>query len=265
MSGESSQREDSAGIRLKNFHITFYAIVLGMAGFALAVQKLAGTDGSGIAPSLEGGATILVYIALALFGLVTLGYLAKAIRYPAAVGSELRHPVKISFFPLVAEILLVLSIIFLERSLPISKGFWIAGTALQLVASLLIISSWMHHAHYTIDHLTPAWYVPVVGALMVPIAGTAHGFVEISWFFFAIGIAFWGVLFAVVIYRMIFHPPIPARLVPTLFILSAPPAIAFIAYAKLAGLAAPAGGTGTGYAAHAPPDARRFLPSCRER
>jgi len=145
-----------AGIRLKNFHITFYAIVLGMAGFALAVQKLAGTEGSGIVPSLAGVGTVLVYVALALFGLVTLVCGAKAIRYPAAVGAELRHPVKISFFPLVAKILLVLGIVFLERSLPISKGFWIAGTALQLVASLLIISSWIHHAHYTIDHLTPA-------------------------------------------------------------------------------------------------------------
>ena len=40
-------------LRLRNFHITFFAITLGMAGFALAVQKLAGTGGSGIVPALE--------------------------------------------------------------------------------------------------------------------------------------------------------------------------------------------------------------------
>lgn len=33
-------------LRLRHFHITFFAITLGMAGFALAVQKLAGSGGS---------------------------------------------------------------------------------------------------------------------------------------------------------------------------------------------------------------------------
>lgn len=36
--------------------------------------------------------------------------------------------------------------------------------------------------------------------------------------------------------RLFFHPPVPDKLLPTLFILFAPPVIAFIAYTKLAGL-----------------------------
>ena len=83
---------------------------------------------------------------------------------------------------------------------------------------------------------------PIVGALIVPIASVVHGFMEISWFFFSVGILFWGVLFTIVLYRVIFHPPIPARLLPTLAILFAPPAIAFISYTKLVGLSAAEGG-----------------------
>lgn len=43
------------------------------------------------------------------------------------------------------------------------------------------------------------------------------------------------VLFTIIIYRMIFHHPFPDKLLPTLFILLAPPAIGFISYVKLTG------------------------------
>lgn len=220
-------------LRLRSFHITFFAIVLGLAGFALAVQKLAG---AGILPAMEVPATALVYLALGCFGLVGFIYVVKAIRYPAALRDEIRHPVKLSFFPLVAKILLLFGVIFLERSMQVSLGFWLAGVALQLLASLSIMSLWIHHQYFRIEHMTPGWFIPIVGSLMVPIAGIPHGFVEISWFFFSVGLLFWLVLFTVVLYRLIFHPPIPGRLMPTLAILFAPPAIAFIAYTKLAGL-----------------------------
>ena len=39
----------------------------------------------------------------------------------------------------------------------------------------------------------------------------------------------------IVLYRLIFHEPLPARLTPTLFILLAPPSVGFIAYTHLIG------------------------------
>ena len=44
---------------------------------------------------------------------------------------------------------------------------------------------------------------------------------------------FWIVLIAIVFYRIFFHEPNPARLLPTLFILLALPAVGFIAYGAL--------------------------------
>ena len=236
MSSKAATIESDKSLRLRNFHITFFAIALGMAGFSLAVQKLGGIGGSGILPSLEIPATVLVYITVAVFALTGLVYLAKAIRYPGTLKEEFNHPVKINFFPLVAKILLVLSVIYLDRDMRGSYYLWVIGTALQFAASIGIISVWTRHTHFTIEHMTPAWFIPIVGSLIVPIAGVPHGFVEISWFFFAVGLVFWMVLFIIAMYRLIFHSPIPDKLLPTLFILFAPPAIAFIAYAKLAGL-----------------------------
>ena len=46
---------------------------------------------------------------------------------------------------------------------------------------------------------------------------------------------FWIILLVIFFNRIIFHHPLPEKLVPTLFILIAPPAVGFIAYVKLVG------------------------------
>lgn len=216
--------------RLRNFPITFFAIVLGFAGFTLAVQK--GEGLLGLSPVTS---RILLIATLALFALITLSYLVKAIVYFNSVREEINNPVKINFFPLISKIMLVLSVVYLSVDMNTSKVLWIAGTILQFLFSILIISTWLHHSHFKIEHLTPAWFIPIVGFVIVPIAGIPHGFIELSWFAFAVGLVFWLVLFVVVFYRMIFHAPIVQKLLPTLFILFAPPAIAFIAWSKLSG------------------------------
>jgi tellurite resistance protein len=216
--------------RLANFHITFFAIVLGMAGFTLAVQK-AGS----LLHFLHPASTGLLWLTAALFVLVSVIYLYKGIACPGAIRSELNHPVKINFFPLVAKILLVLSIVMLERNMTVSFYGWALGTALQFVASIFVISEWIQHERFKIEHMTPGWFIPIVGSIIVPIAGVKHGFVELSWFFFSVGLVFWLILLVIVLYRMFFHAPIAERLMPTLFILFAPPAIGFIAYVRLTG------------------------------
>ncbi|HNF90288.1 MAG TPA: C4-dicarboxylate ABC transporter, partial [Thiobacillaceae bacterium] len=54
-------------------------------------------------------------------------------------------------------------------------------------------------------------------------------------FFLSIGLVFWLPLLTIILYRVIFHGSLPERLMPTLFILIAPPAVGFLAYLKLTG------------------------------
>ncbi|MBN1279509.1 MAG: SLAC1 anion channel family protein [Chlorobium sp.] len=216
--------------KLRNFHITFFAIVLGMAGFTLAIQKA-----GALFVQFEQIGTVSLYFTLALFVIVSLTYLTKAVTNPDTISHEWNHPIKINFFPLIAKIFLVLSVVYLERNLQVSYYMWVTGVILQLLASIFIISSWITQTHFKIEHMTPGWFIPIVGAIIVPIAGVKHGFTEVSWFFFSVGLIFWMALFTIVMYRMVFHASIPERLLPTLFILFAPPAIGFIAYNKLVG------------------------------
>jgi tellurite resistance protein len=110
---------------------------------------------------------------------------------------------------------------------------WATGALLHLVFTLYVVNKWMHHEHFQIQHINPAWFIPAVGNVVVPIAGVPLGYVDVSWFFFSIGMFFWLILMTLVFNRMIFHQAIDAFLLPSLFILIAPPAVGFIAYMRL--------------------------------
>jgi tellurite resistance protein len=73
----------------------------------------------------------------------------------------------------------------------------------------------------------------VVGNLLIPVAGVSFVHVELLWFFFSIGIIFWLVLMTIIMYRVFFHEPLVSKLMPTLFILIAPPSVGVISYFKL--------------------------------
>jgi tellurite resistance protein len=93
----------------------------------------------------------------------------------------------------------------------------------------------MHHDKFKITHLNPSWFIPAVGNILVPIAGTTHFTPELSWFYFSVGLFFWVILLVAFFYRIIFHESMTEKLLPTLFILIAPPAVGFISYYKLTG------------------------------
>ena len=82
-------------------------------------------------------------------------------------------------------------------------------------------------------HSNPAWFIPIVGNLIVPIAGVGIWDNTILIFYFSIGIFFWIILFAIILNRVIFHNPFAPKFMPTLFILIAPPSIGFLSYMKL--------------------------------
>lgn len=214
--------------RLQNFPISAFSIILGLAGYTMATQRVFTHLGWGdVVP------TILLFLTTALY-LVLLGfYVAKAFRYRAVLLQELRHPVKLSFYPTIGLSLLLLSAGYLDVQRAVSFWLWVIGAVLQLGFTLLVLSIWIRHTKFEITHFSPAWFIPVVGNLAVPLAGVEHAPTDISWLFFAPGVFFAVVLMTILFYRVFFHQPLPERLVPTLFIMIAPPALGAVAYVKL--------------------------------
>ncbi|NJK95594.1 MAG: C4-dicarboxylate ABC transporter, partial [Bacteroidales bacterium] len=110
---------------------------------------------------------------------------------------------------------------------------WWAGVLLHTVFMFKTISFWIQH-NFEIQHFNPAWFIPVVGNILVPVSGVDFAPVIFSYFYFAVGFFFWIVLFTIFLYRAIFHVQLPEKFIPTFFILLAPPAVGFISYMRIA-------------------------------
>lgn len=227
---DTATSSSPASSKLQHFPIAFFAMIMGTTGLTLAWQKAAEVLQL---PALV--SQVMLILVACLFLAVCLGYVLKILRFPEMSLKEFHHPIKISFFPAFSISLLLLSVATLQVSADLSLYLWAAGCVMHLGFTLHVVTQWIHHPKFQIQHSTPAWFIPVVGNIIVPIAGVAHGFVELSWFFFSIGIVYWIVLKTLIFNRVLFHDPLPEKLLPTLFILIAPPAVGFISYTKLNG------------------------------
>ena len=209
--------------RLEQFTISFLAILLGMIGFSLAYIKAEHVLGVPFHIS-----SILLYTTIVLSAIIFILYFLKWIKYPKSVKKELDHPIKLNFFPILAKLFLITSIIYVGTNFILAKYLWWIGVVVQSFFTIYIMSLWIRHSKFEIKHINPSWFIPIVGNILIPIAGVQFISKEVSWFFFSIGLIWWLVLFTIVINRMIFFNPIPDKLLPTFFILFAPPAIGFI-------------------------------------
>lgn len=226
----ASPTPTSADGWLKFFPVTFFAVVMGLMGFTLALRA------AGEVWFFAGFVSnVVLVVALTVYASFSAFYLLKLIKHADAVRAEWNHPVKIAFFPTMSISLLLTGTALFADFPMVARVIWLAGVVTQGVLTLSVLTGWISHRSFEQGHLTPAWFIPVVGNVIVPVAGAPMGYNEISWLFFSGGIVFWIVLLTLVFNRMVFHDPIPARLFPTMVVLIAPPAVAFVAYYNLIG------------------------------
>ena len=216
--------------RLQHFPNAFFAMVMGLCGLTLAFEKAQSVLSIGVPVN-----AVLAVVALAVFAFLLVMYSMKLLHYPEAVKKEMQHPVRMNFFPAISISLILLGTCFLHLAPGLAKVLWVLGTALHLVMTLTIMGVWMHHDRFEVTHINPSWFIPVVGNIIVPIGGVHFGYTEVSWFFFSIGLVFWLVLMTIFFYRVFFHNPLPVKLMPTFFILIAPPAVGCLSYTRLVG------------------------------
>lgn len=217
--------------QLKYFPLALFASIMGIAGLTLSwlqAQRLGMIDGREIGVSLR-------LVASVLYGLLLIFYGIKLLRFPDQVLADTRHPVRLNFLAAIPIAMLLLATSWFGDWPELAQLFWWAAAISLLCVTIYTMSSWIHHTHYEVTHANPAWFIPVVGNAIAPIAGVQLAPHDLCWFFFSIGIVFWIVVMTIVMYRLFFHAPLPERMTPTLFILVAPPAVAFNSYVALTG------------------------------
>lgn len=214
---------------LKHYPVGLFASVMGTCGLSLACQRYSQIWGW---PDIAGlPLLVLAYVLFFANGFI---YAGKLVWHRSDVADEFDHPVRLSFFPTITIGMLLLGIGTIDYHRDLAALMWASGTAGHFLLTLAIVSRWITRS-FEIIHINPVWFLPVVGNILVPIVGVELGFTELSWFFFTIGLVFWLVLFVIIFYRILFHPELPEKMMPTLFILMAPPAVGFISYTKLTG------------------------------
>lgn len=214
--------------KIQFFPVTGFAVVMGLTGLSIVFGKFYHLQWL---PRIF--YDISVFSVLALFAFMVVMYGLKLAMFPDEVKADFKHRIRINFFSAISISMLLLSITFYTYFPVLAVAFWWAGVLLHTVFMFKTISFWIQH-NFEIQHFNPAWFIPVVGNILIPVTGVDLAPVLISYFYFVVGFFFWIVLFTIFLYRVIFHAQLPEKFIPTFFILLAPPAVGFISYIRIA-------------------------------
>ncbi len=231
-----SPSSPASGLRgeasLKNLPVNLFASVMGLSGLALAWRLAQDSLG---AKALVGEA--IGVFALGIFVLLSLGYLTKLVKHPEAVYAEFHHPVASNFFGTIAISILLLSAVVEPYAAGAAHAIWTIGVAATLALSFIAVSRLLK-GRVDASHLVPAWIVPGVATLDIPVTGQHMPMAwasEINLLACAIGAVMALVILVMVVSRLVHRDPLAPAMTPSLMILVAPFAVGFIAYTNVIG------------------------------
>lgn len=224
----SETQNDTNSSRLQYFPVMMFAVIMGFSGITLAYKKASEVF---LLPEII--YQTLSYITACLAVIIALIYIVKLFKYPGEVKKEIKHPVRVNFFAAISISMLLLSTVFHEYE-NIAFPLFVIGTGLQTFFTFYTITYWLNK-NIELAHSNPAWFIPVVGNIIVPIAGDGFADIYLLDFFFSLGIFFWIILTAIIFNRIIFHGMLAQKFLPTLAIFIAPPSVGMLSYLKLQG------------------------------
>lgn len=204
----------------------WYAIVMGLAGLSLAWHRAAPVmgEGAGAAAGLIGGLAAIVFVVLAVATVL------RGQRYPQAWAEDRKHPVRHTFIatlPISVLLLATVAVALGGQGAPVLVLWW-AGALSQLGVTVWVLARWWQgaqHGGLQWASATPALFIPIVGNVLVPLAGVPLGQTEWSAAQFGIGLLFWPVITVLLLVRIATQGLWAERLLPANFIFIAPPAV----------------------------------------
>ena len=212
---------------LEYLPVSLFGSTMGLTGLSIAWKLANGFFGTPLWV-----ADTIAAIAVLAFLILLIAYGVKLVCAPRKVLMEFRHPIAGNLFGTFLISILLLPIVIAPVSLVTARILWMAGAVGMVLFAWTIVSRWMSDRQQT-AHALPAWIVPVVGVLDVPL-----GLPYLSWqsmpevmiATLAVGLFFAVPLFTLIFSRLIFEAPMPDALQPTLLILVAPFAVGFTCY-----------------------------------
>lgn len=215
---------------LKHLAPGWFASVMGWAGLAIAWHRAGpvfGEMAAGIS-LVASAVAALVFVAL---GAATLW---RWHRHPAALREDAQHPVRHAFFATVPVGALLIATLLVAHGGPVLPGtpvLWGIAALAQIGVTVWVLSRWLRatpaagSSGWNWAGITPALLIPIVGNVIAPLAGVPLGQLAWSAAQFGVGLLFWPVVLVLLVVRIAQAGMLPDRLLPTLFIVVAPPAV----------------------------------------
>jgi tellurite resistance protein len=180
-------------------------------------------DAAGVAALAIGALAGAVFMALAVATAVRLQ------RHPEAWAEDCRHPVRHTFIAAAPIAMILLATVAVALGGPGTPALvlWWAGSLSQLLVTLWVLGRWWKSPKVgglQWASATPALFIPIVGNVLVPLAGVPLGHADWAAAQFGIGLMFWPVVMVLIVTRVAIQGLWPDRLMPTSFIFIAPPA-----------------------------------------
>lgn len=204
----------------------WFSIVMGLSGLALAWHRASPQLGAPAAAVSAG----LAILAFAVFAVLAAASARRARAHPDALREDLAHPVRHAFVaavPISALLLLTLWVAHVGTGETV-RWLWRLASAAQLGVTLWVLARWWRGNQpdgLAWVSITPALIVPIVGNVLVPLAGVPLGELQWSAAQFGIGLLFWIVVLVLLPVRIAAAGLWPERMMPTVFITVAPPAV----------------------------------------
>ncbi len=230
--------------RLKNMSVAWFSFNLAtsaiiLSSFAVHVITKAGW--------LLGLSKSLAYINTAIFVVIAVMFILRLVLNPRGTLGMFVNPIQGPFTATISIAIMLLSLDWsiVLHSVSVAEAFFYTGLALHTIITIVSLISLFLHPGIEVAMMNPGWYMPAVGNLLVPYIGSllvhegAHLPETLLGAYLGTGVMFWVALFAVWVYRSIFHHPPPARMLGTAWINLAPPSVIPLAYEALLGFTPP--------------------------
>ncbi|MHA1855950.1 MAG: tellurite-resistance/dicarboxylate transporter [Promethearchaeota archaeon] len=210
---------------IRNFTPSWFASVMGTG--ILALTSLFYSE---FIPWLKIVAEVLFYFNISLFCFLLIPWTLRWIFFRNEAVEDLIHPITSNFYPTIAVGLLVLSAdtIVIGKNAQIGTILWVIAAITTIFFSVEILYIMFTGKHVNIEHISPAWFIPPVGLIVIPIPGSFlmplytglfHDFIVfiniMSW---GAGFFLYLAILSITMYRFILYEPLPNTLYPTVWI-----------------------------------------------
>jgi tellurite resistance protein len=208
---------------LEHLGLIGFVPVMGLCGLSLAWAQAAGRMGEVATGVAQASALLAGVLMLTLLGITVWRF----VRWPLTRVHDAAHPVRHVFVaaPTVSLILLATCGVALTGPSAFWDALWMAGAVAQATVTTWVVLRWLRSGASRWMGVTPALLIPVVGNVLLPLAGLALGHSTWSLVQWAVGALLWPVVLLLLVLRLQRLGVWPARMRPSVFILIAPPSV----------------------------------------